>query len=102
MSNTKYFSDINGKTFELTFIRSIPTEEFRRIFPSIHGIKADGYSMLVGSEEFRGLEMPITRQINYKKNPSKHECNARCLNGKCGGTCECQCGGRNHGKGNCN
>lgn len=102
MTTTKYFSDINGQTFEVPFIRPIKKEEFAKMFPGHRGIKYDGYSMLVGAESFGGLEMPITRAINYKKNPSKHECNARCLNGKCGGTCECRCGGRNHGKGCCN
>jgi len=37
--------------------------------------------------------------ITYKQFPSRHECNAKCLNGKHNGTCECQCGGKNHGAG---
>lgn len=44
--------------------------------------------------------MKITRKINYKKQPSKHKCDARCLHAT-GKTmnCECACGGVNHGKG---
>jgi hypothetical protein len=44
--------------------------------------------------------IPATRVINYKSNPSKHVCDARCMYAK-GRTmnCECSCGGKNHGKG---
>ena len=42
----------------------------------------------------------ITRQIEMKSNPSRHECDSRCLNAT-GRTmkCECSCGGKNHGRG---
>lgn len=41
------------------------------------------------------------RVIQYKSNPSRHECDARCINatGKIM-KCECSCGGKNHGRGN--
>ena len=41
-----------------------------------------------------------TRVVERKRNPSLHECDARCLNAT-GRTmqCECSCGGKNHGKG---
>jgi hypothetical protein len=40
------------------------------------------------------------RVIEYKSNPSRHECDARCMNAS-GRTmnCECSCGGKNHGRG---
>lgn len=40
------------------------------------------------------------RKIEYKSNPSKHICDARCMNatGKIM-RCECACGGANHGRG---
>lgn len=40
------------------------------------------------------------RVIEYKRNPSRHECDARCLNAT-GRVmkCECSCGGKNHGRG---
>lgn len=40
------------------------------------------------------------RKIEYKSNPSKHVCDARCMNAT-GRTmqCECSCGGKNHGRG---
>jgi hypothetical protein len=42
----------------------------------------------------------VERCIEYKSNPSKHVCDARCMfatgrNMKC----ECSCGGKNHGNG---
>lgn len=42
----------------------------------------------------------ITRTVQMKANPSRHECDARCFNAS--GrvmNCECSCGGKNHGKG---
>jgi hypothetical protein len=42
----------------------------------------------------------VERSIRYSSNPSKHECDARCINatGRVM-NCECSCGGKNHGKG---
>lgn len=42
----------------------------------------------------------VERKVEYKTNPSKHECDASCLNAT--GRimkCECSCGGKNHGRG---
>ena len=42
----------------------------------------------------------VERTVEYKSNPSRHECDARCINAT--GRimkCECSCGGTNHGKG---
>lgn len=43
---------------------------------------------------------PVERRIEYKSNPSKHVCDARCMFAT-GRTmkCECSCGGKNHGNG---
>ena len=45
-------------------------------------------------------EIKVERKISYKSNPSRHECDARCINAT-GRTmqCECSCGGVNHGRG---
>lgn len=43
-----------------------------------------------------GGPVPVTRKIEYKSNPSKHKCSAKCLSAK-GHVCECECGGKNHG-----
>lgn len=40
--------------------------------------------------------LPVTRVIAYKDSPSLHVCDARCENAT-GNTCECSCGGMNHG-----
>lgn len=42
----------------------------------------------------------VTRRVELKSNPSRHECNAKCMFAK-GKTmaCECACGGVNHGRG---
>lgn len=66
-------------------------------------VKYDGYSYQVGWPDgkdcFKNRDewLPATRRIEYKKFPSLHKCDARCQNAK-GHTCECSCGGANHGK----
>ena len=43
--------------------------------------------------------LKVTRSVEFKRNPSRHECDARCTNAT--GLimkCECSCGGKNHGK----
>ena len=64
-------------------------------------LRYDGYQMLVGhvGGNLGGAVLPVTRKIEYKAFPSRHECNAKCLNGRHNGTCECKCGGANHGRG---
>ncbi len=53
----------------------------------------------VAGQGWKGY-VPVERTIEYKANPSRHECDARCLNAT--GRmmkCECSCGGKNHGRG---
>lgn len=60
-----------------------------------------GYQPIyVQGEGWKQDYQPATRVVNYKSNPSRHECDARCMNAS-GKTmnCECACGGKNHGKG---
>ena len=42
----------------------------------------------------------VDRTVEYKARPSRHECDARCINAT-GRVmkCECACGGKNHGLG---
>lgn len=95
------YSDFNGTTVVLASITQMGNTEFRAKFPGVKGIRADGYTMWVGlPAEGTGRELlPVTRMISMKAFPTKHECNAKCLNGKHDGACECQCGGKNHGRG---
>ena len=94
MANMKYFS---GAT-EVFHPYNMRNEDFAKQFPTVMGLKADSFSRWVGqiggSREF----LPITRKIEYKSNPSLHKCDARCLNAR-GRSCECSCGGKNHGAG---
>lgn len=108
MAKTLYF---NGDT-ELVRVTSMNNADFAARFPGIKGRRYDGYSMQVGTplghpsvyvanEGWNhGPVMPVERVINFKSNPSKHECDARCMNAT-GRTmnCECSCGGKNHGRG---
>ncbi|WP_043003042.1 hypothetical protein [Comamonas testosteroni] len=98
MANIKYFSDVSGIASELKSICSVPNKEFAARWPGVKGFRFDGYQMQVGRNE-RGELVPVTRKIEFKSNPSLHECDAKCLNGKNNGKCECTCGGKNHGAG---
>ncbi len=93
----KHFSDWNGETIEVKDTYSIKNAEFASLFPGIKGLRVDSFSKRVARV---GLTVvPLTRVIEYKKNPSLHECNDRCMGAKPNGCCECRCGGTNHGKG---
>ena len=100
MANIKYFSDVTGEAVQLKAPYGMPNEEFAARWPGLKGLRYDGYSMRVGypTSGTSGV-MPVTRMIEYKSQPSLHECNAKCLNGKHNGKCECRCGGKNHGFG---
>ena len=59
--------------------------------------KSDLY--FVAGKGWQGYKV-AERKIEYKSNPSKHECDSRCVNAT--GLimkCECSCGGKNHGRG---
>lgn len=87
MANFRYFADlVSGESVQLSAVRhdghiSSAARHFSGITPA-------------------GQLVTCTRKIEYKSNPSKHECDDRCLNatGKIM-RCECSCGGKNHGKG---
>lgn len=87
----------------LTYTREMPRKEFEARFPGLKGVGYDWYSRVVGFPEGKREDsdmLPADRKIAYKLRPSKHQCDARCMGGKVNGTCECQCGGKNHGLGN--
>lgn len=97
-STFKYFSDIDGSSVELTDVRAMNNAWFARVYAGVKAIKFDGFQKLAGKSE-DGRMLPVTRKIEYKANPSLHECDARCMSGKHTGKCECRCGGKNHGAG---
>lgn len=100
MATIKYFSGDR----ELTGIHGMDNAEFAAKFPGVKGYRCDGFQKWVGFDvlgsRWRGDVLPVERQIEYKSNPSRHECDARCINAT-GRVmrCECSCGGKNHGKG---
>lgn len=86
----------------LTCVQAIPREQFEARFPGVKGVGWDWYSRMVGFPDGKREDcdmLPADRRVSYKLRPSKHQCDARCLGGKPNGTCECQCGGKNHGRG---
>lgn len=100
MPTTKLFSDLNGETIELRgYVIPLSNAEFAVAFPGVKGKRYDGFSMKVARAP-DGRELPVTCSIFFKSNPSRHECDARCMNatGKTM-TCECSCNGKNHGRG---
>ena len=98
MANFTYFFDSADTAIELVSVTTIDNAAFQKQWPGVKGVKDDGYSMRVGICA-KGVQYPITRAIEMKRNPSNHQCNAKCLNGSHRGVCECQCGGKNHGRG---
>jgi hypothetical protein len=100
MANMNHYADINGETVELVGnMFGMPVAEFAAKFPGVSGRRYDSFSMKV-MKAADGRTLPITRVIEFKKFPSRHVCDDRCLNatGKVM-KCECSCGGKNHGKG---
>jgi len=87
MANIKYFAGDK----ELTGIREINGKLF--------GYASKNELFFVEGKGWQGYTA-VERTINYKSNPSRHECDARCMNAT-GRTmnCECACGGKNHGRG---
>lgn len=96
-ATVKYFCDIEG-TVELKDIQPMDNAEFAKRFGEVKARRFDGFSKIVGRAA-DGRLLPATRQIFYKSHPSLHVCNAKCMGGKPNGTCECSCGGKNHGVG---
>lgn len=94
MAKIKYFSGL----IEVEHPHNMLNKEFEKQFPGIKGKRYDSFSKFVGYEPGTKNIMPIDRKIEYKSNPLLHKCDARCLNAK-GNSCECSCGGKNHGAG---
>jgi hypothetical protein len=96
MTTIKYFSDVNGQKVALSHPHGMDNTKFAAAFPGVKGRRYDGFQMLVGYADGSKVPLPITRRIEFKSNPSLHVCDARCMNAR-GRTCECSCGGKNHG-----
>ena len=76
---------------------AIHDKTFAEKFPGVKGRRCDSFTKWVGKDAAGELR-PVDRIIEYKRNPSLHKCDGRCLHAK-GRQCECSCGGANHGAG---
>jgi hypothetical protein len=87
MANIKHF---NGET-ELVGVR----EQNGKLV----GFASKSDLFFVEGRGWQGFTA-VEHSIEFKSNPSRHECDARCLNaiGRVM-KCECSCGGKNHGRG---
>lgn len=85
MANMRYFAEYNGQTVRLSNVWHDGHVSTRA--HHFYGTAPDG-----------AIKVQCSRAIEFKRNPSLHKCDARCLNAK-GHSCECSCGGANHGKG---
>jgi len=96
-----YFSDTEAGPVALApSCIPMPNAEFAAKFPGVKALKFDSFAKRVAPAiggSWKEL-YPVTRVIRYKSCPSKHECNGKCMGGNPNGTCECQCGGKNHGR----
>ena len=84
MANIKYFADENGQVIELTKIW--------------HDGHVSAAALHFSGMTPDGRRVPATRKVQIKANPSRHECNARCMGASGKSACECSCGGTNHGR----
>jgi hypothetical protein len=87
MANFKYFSGDRELT-SVRYMGGVP-----------HGLPQGETAVFVQGVGFTGY-VPADRTVQYKSNPSRHDCDARCFNAT-GRVmkCECSCGGKNHGRG---
>ena len=81
MANFRYFADTAERTVS---------------FKSVDHRRDGAYGYDYETRQW----IKTTRKVVLKSNPSRHECDARCLNAS-GKTmnCDCACGGANHGRG---
>jgi hypothetical protein len=86
MANFRYFAEHNGETVQLTNVQ--------------HDGHVSGAAHHFTGRAPDGTVLRCTRMVEYKSQPSRHQCDARCIHatGKVM-RCECSCGGKNHGRG---
>lgn len=98
-ATVKYFA---ADGTQLHGVFGLDNKKFDALFPGVTGKRWDSFHKFAGFPEGARFTMsgegslPIVRIIDFKKNPSLHKCDARCQHAK-GRTCECSCGGKNHG-----
>jgi hypothetical protein len=86
MAKIRYFAEYKGEAVELTNISH--DGHIRTTVDHFFGRAPDG------------TKLQAQRMVTFKSNPSRHECDARCMNASGRSMqCECSCGGKNHGRG---
>lgn len=93
MANIKYFSGDRE-------LRNIQHDGGRSTAPaSFSGFPEGVEPVFVVGKGWTG-RVSADRAVEFKSNPSRHQCDDRCYNAT-GRTmkCECACGGKNHGRG---
>jgi hypothetical protein len=96
MATFKYFTTCDGEQVQLAHVF-----HFGTYFDVVRGYTngSDRAFAFHGTCPKCGEMHVAQRKIEWKRNPSLHKCNAKCMGGKVNGACECQCGGKNHGAG---
>lgn len=95
MATVRYFF----QDTELQHPHGMPNKQFEAMFGQVRCRRYDSFSRMVGYVVGTREIRPVERTIEFKSNPSLHQCDARCMNAR-GKSCECSCGGKNHGAGN--
>lgn len=90
MQTVRFFSDYAGRSVEVDAPQAVTQGELSELFPGFLP-----RTTLVGIHN--GRRRPVTRIIHAVATTKPHRCNAKCLNGRPDGVCECACGGVNHG-----
>ena len=85
MANYRYFAEHNGETVRLLNVYHDGAAETKAA--NFIGTAPDG------------AKLRANRKVEFKSNPSRHDCDSRCTGAR-GRVmkCECSCGGKNHGK----
>jgi hypothetical protein len=99
----KHFGEcLGGAIVQLGRIAWADRRDFERIIgrPIAAGerLTREGGLFAYGVCSDCGRLHPSGRRINYSKKPSMHACNSLCMGAR-GPSCECRCGGKNHGAG---
>jgi hypothetical protein len=84
----------------IKFFADMPTGETLEWPDGARGVDYRSSKDIRGYDPLSAAWVKITRMIEIKPNPSRHECDDRCMNAT-GRVmkCECACGGKNHGRG---
>ena len=95
MTSQRHFADLNGETVRFERVCQLPVDCGGK-----NNVGVSRKLALFGWHAETQIWIKIERTINMKSSPSRHECDARCINAT--GlvmNCECKCGGKNHGRG---